>query len=345
MKIAIHHRIHSFSERWIEYCKTNQIDFKIVNCYDFDIINQLKDFDALMWHHSHDSYKDLILAKKLLHALESQGKIVFPNYNTGWHFDDKISQKYLSESLKLKIVDTYLFYDKKNALNWLKKTNLPKVFKLSGGAGATNVKLVRTRKDGVKLVKKAFGSGFKQFREWDYFKDTLSKLKNGYSSPLDVLKAFIRILCPNEFSRMSKKEKGYVYFQEFLPKNNFDIRVVVIDKKMFAIKRMTRENDFRASGSGNIIYDPNQIPKECLKMALNASKTLKSQCMGYDFVYDQKNNPVIVEYCFGFSVEPYDLCPGYWDADLNWFEEKFNPQSWMIQNVIESFNDELKKNN
>ena len=31
MKIAIHHRQGSFSDRWIEYCKENGINFKIVN--------------------------------------------------------------------------------------------------------------------------------------------------------------------------------------------------------------------------------------------------------------------------------------------------------------------------
>lgn len=37
MKIAIHHRPDSFSERWIEYCKKENIDYKIVNAYDNDI--------------------------------------------------------------------------------------------------------------------------------------------------------------------------------------------------------------------------------------------------------------------------------------------------------------------
>lgn len=46
MKIAIHHSKGSFSERWITYCQKKGIDYKIVNCYESDIINQLKDCDA-----------------------------------------------------------------------------------------------------------------------------------------------------------------------------------------------------------------------------------------------------------------------------------------------------------
>jgi len=53
MKIAIHHREESFSNEWISFCKEKNINYKIVNCYDTDIISQLGDCDVLMWHHHH----------------------------------------------------------------------------------------------------------------------------------------------------------------------------------------------------------------------------------------------------------------------------------------------------
>src|SRR5690554_2455915 len=99
MKIAIHHRKNSFSERWITYCEENKIEYKIVNCYHNDIIKQIQDCDALMWHHSHRNYMDALFAKQLLFAVAKKGMTVFPNYNTNWHFDDKVGQKYLLESL------------------------------------------------------------------------------------------------------------------------------------------------------------------------------------------------------------------------------------------------------
>ena len=33
MKIAIHHRKGSFSDRWIVYCKKEGIEYKLVNAY------------------------------------------------------------------------------------------------------------------------------------------------------------------------------------------------------------------------------------------------------------------------------------------------------------------------
>ena len=92
MKIGIHHRnsVGFFSERWIEYCEKNNISYKLVNAYSNDIVEQLSDCDAFMWHHSNYDYRDALFANKLLFSLQQSGKKVFPNFNTTWHFDDKV---------------------------------------------------------------------------------------------------------------------------------------------------------------------------------------------------------------------------------------------------------------
>lgn len=171
MKIAIHHKPHSFSERWIEYCKEKGIPYKIVNAYDSDIVKQVEDCDAFMWHHHHADYRDALFAKQLLYSLETGGKKVFPDFHTGWHFDDKVGQKYLLEAIGAPLVPSYVFYTKQEALDWVDKTSFPKVFKLRGGAGAANVRLVHSKSEAKKLIRKAFGRGFTQFDGWGYFKE------------------------------------------------------------------------------------------------------------------------------------------------------------------------------
>src|SRR5690606_1428436 len=138
MKLAIHQSKWGFSQDWISYCEENGIPYKIVNCYDSDIIAQIADCQALMWHHHHTSTKDKVFAQQLLNAVEQSGKKVFPNFHTGWHFDDKLGQKYLLVAIDAPLVPSYAFYDKKSALNWISKTTFPKVFKLRGGAGSSN---------------------------------------------------------------------------------------------------------------------------------------------------------------------------------------------------------------
>ncbi len=334
MKLAIHHRPDSFSERWIEYCKRERIDYKIVNAYDSDIVEQVEDCDAFMWHHHHADYKDVLFAKQLLFSLEQAGKKVFPDFNTAWHFDDKVGQKYLLESIGAPLVPSYAFYDKKSAMNWARNTTYPKVFKLTGGAGAANVSLVRSQGDAVKKIRIAFGKGFSQFDRLGNLKERFNKYKAGKDTLLGLCKGIGRLFIPTEFAKMHSREKGYVYFQEFIPNNTFDIRVIVIGNKAFALKRMTRENDFRASGSGNILYDKNQIDERCVEISFKVNQKLKSQSIVYDFVFDNNNNPLIVEISYGFAIEAYDNCEGYWDSDLNFHYVKFNPQEWMVEELI-----------
>ncbi|MGP5222231.1 ATP-grasp domain-containing protein [Psychrobacter celer] len=330
MKIAIHHRAGSFSERWIEYCQKNSISYKIVDAFDSDIIQQVAGCDAFLWHHHHAQYKDALTAKRIMFALEHAGVNVFPNFNTGWHFDDKVAQKYLLEAIGAPTVPSYVFYDKKNAMEWAKKTSYPKVFKLKGGAGATNVKLVKNQAEALTLINQAFGKGFPQFDRFNHLKERFQKYKSGQSSLLSVAKGAGRLVVPTEFSQQQSPEKGYAYFQDFIPHNDFDIRVIVIDGKAFAIKRLVREDDFRASGSGSIVYGKSEIDLRCVKIAFDISDKLDSQCLAYDFIFDKDNEPLIVEISYGFSIDAYDKCTGYWDRYLNWIEREFNPQEWII---------------
>lgn len=336
MKIAIHHRVNSFSERWIQYCKKEGLDYKIVNAFDSNIIEQVRDCDVFLWHHSHALIKDVLIAKKILFALEHAGIKVFPDFRTGWHFDDKVAQKYLFEALQVPFVPSYVFYEKKIALDWAKQASYPKVFKLKGGAGAANVKLVKHRKEAIRLINRAFEGGFDQFDRIGHLKERFNRFQNGQDTLIGVLKGIARLFIATNFSKLHPPEKGYIYFQEFISNNTYDIRVIVIGNKAFAIKRLVRENDFRASGSGRIFYKPIEINKDCLKLAFEINRKIESSCAAFDFIFDSNRNPLVVEISYGFSVDAYDLCPGYWDSELNWYEEPFIPQEWMVDNLIKS---------
>ena len=330
MKIAIHHNHDSFSQRWIEYCQEKEIEYIVINAFDNDIITQLKDFDILMWHHHHGQVKDILAAKKILFALQHAGIKVFPDFNTGWHFDDKVAQKYLLEAIGAPLVPSYVFYDKEQALNWAIQTRYPKVFKLKGGAGATNVKLVKSYSQAKNLINQSFGRGFPQFDKYNHLKESLLYKKISFHS---VLKALYRIFISPEISRVIGKEKGYIYFQDFIPNNSYDTRVVVIDGRFAtAEKRMVRKNDFRASGSGLFNYDDINI--NIIKNSFEIAKKLKLQSAAFDYILDSDGNPLIVEICYGFGTSGIKLAPGYWDDNLNWYNKKFSPEDLIIESIM-----------
>ncbi len=332
MKIALHNRKNSFSELWKEYFEQKGIPYKIVDCYQSDIIDQLDDCDALMWHFHHAVPQDILFAQQLLFAIESAGKIVFPSSSTMWHFNDKIGQKYLLEAIGAPLVPSYVFYSRDEAFKWINECVFPKVFKLRVGASSQNVKLVKTKEEANRLVKRAFGSGFSQYTAMSRLKESIRKYKLKKATFLDVVKGVIRFIYKTDFDKLSGKEKGYVYFQDFIPDNSYDIRVIVIDNKAFAIKRLVRNNDFRASGSGMIYYEKDLFDETTLKISFELARKLKTQCIAFDFVYTQ-NHPLVVEISYGFSVDGYKDCPGYWDNELVWHEGYFNAYGWMVDEV------------
>ena len=333
MKIAIHHRPESFSDRWIEYCKENNIPYKIVNAYDTDIIQQVDDCTAFMWHHTQCDYRDKLFAKQLIYSLEAMGLKVFPDFHTTWHFDDKVGQKYLLEAIGAPLVPSYVFYDKKEAIEWVNQTTFPKVFKLRGGAGSANVQLVPTKKDAIRLVNRAFGKGFPQFNRRENLKERIRKYKEGKDTLWGVCKGMGRLFIPTELAKIVGPEKGYVYFQDFIPNNKYDIRLIVIGgEKAYGLKRIVRKNDFRASGSKKFVYD--QINNETIIKAFDIANKLKLQSVAFDFIYSNKGKPLIVEMSYGYGTEGSGKCKGYWDKDLNWHEGPFDPYGWMVQMLM-----------
>ncbi|GAF03255.1 ATP-grasp domain-containing protein [Saccharicrinis fermentans] len=335
MKIGIHSALGSFSERWIPYCESKGIDYKLVDCYSTNIIDQLADCDALMWHFNHKGAKESKFAKQLLFSVEKAGKVVFPDYETVWHFDDKVAQKYLLEAIDAPLAPAHVFYSKKDAKRWIRQTSLPKVFKLRNGAGSDNVRLVRSVEEANRLINKAFGKGFKQYDAWGNLKERFRLFRLGKTNLWDLTKGFVRFFYPTEYARLTGKEMGYVYFQDFIPKNDCDIRVCVVGDKAFAIKRMVRENDFRASGSGFILYEKEHFNDETIRLSFDVAHKLGVQCMAFDFVF-MEDKPLIVEISYGFAKEGYDDCTGYWDHDLTWHAGKFNPYAWMVDDVIKA---------
>lgn len=337
MKIAIHHRENSYSEYWIQYCKDKNIDFKIINCYDTDIIQQVEDCDIILWHWIFWHSRDIIFAKQLLLSLELSGKRVYPNIRSCQFYDDKIGQKYLLESLKLPLVKSYVFFYKQDAIRWINEAVFPKVFKLKGGAGSSNVMLVKSKLQALRLVRKSFNSGFSPSNRMENLKNRISRFNNNrsFASFLHVLKGIIRLLYPSSHSRFRNREKAYVFFQDFIPDNDSDIRVVVIGNRAFAIKRQVRKNDFRASGSGIKIYNPENIPYNYIQLAFDLNNKLKMQSVAFDFIKGP-NGILLLEISYCWALDSFGKHPGYWTNDGVWHPGKFCPADFIIENMINS---------
>lgn len=335
--IAIQPDEGSYSERWIEYCNLYHHKYKLVDVYRNDIILQLQGCSHFLWNFRLGRIKDVLFAKQLLYSVENMEIKVFPNFFTIWHYDDKIGQKYLLESIKAPLVKTEVFYNNELAIKWANTTTYPVVFKLRGGASSINVKLIKSKSEALKIIKKAFSTGFDGKPHSFRMKENWAKFKR--DKTVDYLKGTIaglkNYLFPTKQQILDNSiEKGYVYIQEFLPNNDSDIRIFIIGDRAFGGKRFVRENDFRASGSGLGTFSKKQLDERCVKIAFEVSRKLSLQSVAFDFIFDKKNDPKIIEFSYASASAVYDDCEGYWDSDIKWYPEKFKAEYWMIEDLI-----------
>lgn len=335
MLIAIHQCEGTYSDRWVARCEEQGIAHRIVNCFDSDIISQLADCDALLWQWLHVQPKDSIAALRVIRAAERMGLWVFPNLATCEHYDDKIGQKYLLEAIGAELAPAFVFYDEADALDWIDRASWPKVFKLSRGAGSQNVQLVRSASDARRLVRKAFGAGFQPVAS--ILGDARNKFKR-HRRKGDLLPALKRLPKTlrnlRQINRQMPRERGYAYFQEFLPGNTHDTRITVVGDRAFGYLRMVRANDFRASGSGLNVYEREKIDLKCVESAFRISSLLGTQALAFDYVYDTKGELAVVEVSYTFVADFIHNCPGYWDREMRWHEGQFWPQDLILDDVL-----------
>lgn len=334
--IAIHRQTGSFGDRWVEYCEANGVPHRVVNCYDSDIISQFDGCSALLWHWHHADPKAVLFARQLIYSLEVMGMAVFPDSKTCWHFDDKVGQKYLLEAIGAPLVRSHVFYERDEALRWSEKTDYPKVFKLRGGAGSQNVKLVKSRSHCRALICQAFGRGFPVTT--GYFSDFRTKNRNARKSgdlwgKLMRAPASIARIWRN--NRIRGRDRGYAYFQDFVPENEHDIRITVIGDRAFGFRRQVRPGDFRASGSGSIDYTRDKIPSECLQVAFDTARKLQTQSTAFDFVIAAGGSPLIVEISYAYMPEAVHACPGHWDRGHVWHEGHVWPEHMILEDLLQ----------
>ena len=338
MQIGIHtfaeNKIAPFERRYEQILSFNEIQSTFLHINQADFWDKLNEVDVFIsrWIDTSDHEQ---IGHTVLPIIDTMDAITcLPSYSNFWPYDDKIRQYYLLKQHGFPVIETYVFWDKKSALNWIETASLPTVFKLKGGAGSSNVVLIKTRSQGRRLIRIMFGSGVKsgklptsghvKFKQFDWWK-TIRRMGGN----------FLKTLKGIEVDQRWQLHKNYALFQRFLPGNTFDVRVAVIGGRAFAFRRMNRENDFRASGSGNADFDTASIDLQCVRIALDVTKKLKYHTMSYDFLYGKDNKPLISEMSYTFVDNYIFRCPGYWDDQLEFHEGRYWPQYLQLMDLLD----------
>lgn len=324
-------------DAWIEYCKENHIPYEIVDCYHYDIVSQLSRYSALLWNFSHFVIADQLEARNILNVASAKGLVTFPDYNTAWHFDDKVAESYALQAVSAPIPQAWMFYDYKDCEKWLKtEAEYPIVAKLRCGSGSNNVKLLKGYHQAKHYAKRMFSSGYNPTPSIVYKAYSKAQSSKSLKVAISRIKKIPEFLNTRAHAKKMPMEKGYCYFQEFIHNDGYDLKIAVVGDKLSFLCRDTRKGDFRASGGGDIKYTKSLITKQIISSAFEAYDRLQLACIGFDYVVDKDTGEgKIVEMCYGFDYKAIMGACGYWDRNCVWHDEPLNVPAEVLQKTVE----------
>jgi hypothetical protein len=224
---------------------------------------------------------------------------------------------------------TWVFWDKQSAMEWALQADYPKVFKLSAGGGGKDVIMVSGAREACRLIELMFGYGIGgwQHRALGDSGNTQLGRKLGYLG--HRCKAAMNFAFRGRPPFRQSPERGYAYFQEFIPGNSFSTSVSVIGDRAFGSISFNRTHDFRSSGK-DLDYDPSVVNLDCVRLALDLSRRAKFSIMAYDILM-HGDVPVVLEMNFRNGKRS-----GYWTQNLNWVDKPILPQEAQVEVFLDS---------
>ena len=223
-----------------------------------------KKCDAYLWRawHRPDDRDD---AKNKIYFLDNVlGSRVFPSWDMYWPYDNKVAQLDLMKELGIPHPRTFFSRDRIEIANFVKSTALPVVSKCSEGACSDNVRKIDTREELETHVEELFSDqGVKTYFPWI-------------------------------------RQRGYVYFQEWLPINGRDMRIITLGDKAIYACWFTSSDWKRFGEEVSISFDG--IPDEAKRLCEEATKKLSHHWSAFD-VAEVDGRFYILEFSsiFGFS--------------------------------------------
>lgn len=237
-----------FWTRFERFLRSNEFEYGLVPMQSRAWLEEALRFDAIVWRPRSTPHQ-LAEARDKIHLLERHhGKAVYPSVDEVSFYENKLMQAERLRALGLPIIDTFVSFDRDEALAFVEKeARYPLVSKIRTGSSSKGVELVRSRGAARRIVKGAFS-------------------RRGRKSVWPAL-----------------RQKGYVLFQEFVPPRGPEVRVIVIDREfVFGYKRTIPEGDFRASGRGRLLKEA--LPARAVALALEAWEKLGFTSLAIDFL-------------------------------------------------------------
>jgi len=327
----------NWGKRWLQYCVDHAIPYEMVDPYRPDIVQRLGKYSALLWAIQNYVHADLIESRNILRVAERMGLPVFPDHNTAWHFDDKIAEMYLLQSIGAPIPESRVFYLLDDCVEWLMtEAEYPLIAKLRNGSGSNNVKMLKTRDAAIRYAKRMFTRGFHPAPGFLYKAYSKAQSSREWKTALARIRKIPEFLHTLSRAKRLAREHDYCYFQQFVENDGYDLKVAVVGDKLGYLVRKTRCHDFRASGGGDLFFNRALVTDQIRDSAFSAAEAAGLQCIGFDYVVDRRTGAgVIIEMCYGFDWTAIEQAGGYWDPRGVWHDEPLRVPDEIIANLLQ----------
>jgi len=228
------------------------------------------------------------------------------------------------ESNLLKTIKSYEFGCLEEYLSFYKENNelkFPIVIKEAEGAMSKGVFLAKNNKDLIKKIKKI-----------TFTKGIIYKIKD-----------YLRTRKHENYIKDSIYRKKFI-LQEFIPNLNFDLKVLIFGKRVYICKRPTKENDFRASGSGASRYNFGsdvEIPVGLFEYIEIIKRNFETPNISVDIAFDGKAFHLIEFQAIYFGTSIVNKSDGYYIKEGNkWIFEskKLELEKVYVDSIVEYLN-------
>jgi len=277
--------IDKFVDGYVEACKELGVEYVIIDLLSNDWLNIIvsANVDGILVRIKGNIPEQKSLFDERLYIINSVLKIpIYPSREELYLYENKRLYAYWLKANNYQHAQTYIFYTKQEALNYINEAQLPLVFKTNGGASSSGVEIVRSKSRARRIIHFIFG----------FIDPRLSfgKTHWGFVNHVPVPK-------------FGMTQKHYVIIQEFIP-IKWEWRIIKIKDSYFGHQKLLK-GDF-ASGSDKVGWvDP---PKELLFLIKDMCERGKFDSMAMDVLESKDGKFYIneIQSLFG-SYLPYQM--------------------------------------
>lgn len=211
--------------------------------------------------------------------------ILSPNHKQLLALENKGFQEYYKKELGIMQVAGKYYGDINDLLLDNNKIAYPFVLKLNEGALSSGVQLIHNQEELISFQETIKKRGLKEKASY------LLNKRNSFKKDSNLEP--VGYLLEKNFKDFFQKRKPVV-IQAFVPDLECDYKVLVFGEKYFVLRRKTRKNDFRASGSGN--FEWVEPPSAVLDYAQLIFKKMQVPFISLDIGIDKNNECYLFEF-------------------------------------------------